>query len=122
MFFVPDEEKFEEDILVLEGNLETVNYQSDYGTCMLIGIHKMRDTRDIMIPGTICGGLCYTQPIIPPDIAATDPKATIYNSSALLRQKDKEFDKAVNEKRLSFVYNWQETKLIGRPYELIGEL
>ena len=102
----------EEDINDLESNLGKVNYndKGNYGNCMLMAEHKKRDTQDIYVPGIIRSGLCYTEPLIPPEISADHPKATIYNSPELLRRKDKEFDNQVNEETLKFIYNYQETK------------
>ena len=56
-------------------------YYLDYGNCTLTCVHATKRNRNIEIPGIIRGGLCYTKPIILPDLPTSHPHASILNSS-----------------------------------------
>ena len=66
--------------LRIKVNLEDMEYNHNYGTCMLTCVHCKKHNRSISIPGIICSGLCFTQPLILPSLDKEDPRATIYNS------------------------------------------
>ena len=78
-FHAPNEEKLEEDIKAGLFNLENVDYKCDYGTCILIGVHKVQHGQKISVPGIVICGLCFTLPFILLEIPADHPETTIYN-------------------------------------------
>ena len=77
LFFAPNEEVLDRDLLFNAINLESVEYNHDYGTCMLTCIHCHKHSRSISVPGIIRSGLCFTQPLIVPSLSKDDSKATV---------------------------------------------
>ena len=67
-------------------NLNNVaTYNTDYGSCALTCVHRTTKAKNIVIPGIIRAGLCFTLPLILPDLDPDHPDATILNSSSLAR-------------------------------------
>ena len=99
-FLAPNEEKLQKDMNSGKVDVENIDYKSDYGTCLLICVHRKKYSRNVIIPGIIRNGLCFTQPLLPPNLLASHPKATIYNSSEKLRQECLEFDSKCKQKAL----------------------
>ena len=56
-------------------------YQLDFENCKLICFHKTTQSRNSEVPGVIHSGLCYTLPLIVPDLKVDDSNTTIFNSS-----------------------------------------
>ena len=79
---------------------------------MLVCKHQKKENRTFSVPGIIKSGLCYNPPIIMPEYSADDPLATEFNSPELYRHNHPEFDKAVKEKYLELLYNFQQEKHI----------
>ena len=78
-------------------NLQHQNqYHLDYGTFTLILIHKKRKVQNIEIPGVICGGLCFTLPIILPDLPPDHPKVNLINSSKMAYKVEQEIRKLMS--------------------------
>ena len=61
------------------------SYNTDYGNCALICVHWTTKAKNITIPGIIKAGLCFTLPLILPDLDPSHPDATILNLSTLAR-------------------------------------
>ena len=86
----------------------TNGYHLDYGNCTLTCVHSTRRNRNIEIPGIIRGGLCYTQPIILPDLPKSHPHASILNSSRLAYLSDENFCEEVDALTLKYIYQHQQ--------------
>ena len=80
LFFAPNKEVLDQDLMSNSINLKSVNYNYDYGTCMLTCIHRHKHSRSISVPAIIRSVLCFTQPLIVPSLDKDDPKATVLNS------------------------------------------
>ena len=80
----------------------------DYGNCTLTCVHATKRNCNIEIPGIIRGGLCYTKPIILPDLPTSHPNASILNSSKLAYLLDDNFCKEVNAVTLKYIYQHQQ--------------
>ena len=97
-------------------NLENASeYQMDYGNCKLICFHRKTKSRNVEVPGIIRSGLCYTLPLLVPDLPANDPKATIFNSSEKRLKFDKKFKNECEIMQFKLIYEHQQkeyTKLI----------
>ena len=83
-------------------------YHLDYGNCTLTCVHSKRRTSNIEISGIIRGGLCYTQPIILPDLPKSHPHASILNSSRLAYLSDENFREDVDALTLKYIYQHQQ--------------
>ena len=91
LFFAPNEEVLDRDMMSNSINLEHINYNHDYGTCILTCVHRNKHSRSISVPGIIRSGLCFTQPLIVPDLDKDDPKATVLNSLKIALDEDSKF-------------------------------
>ena len=91
-------------------NLDNINYNQDYGTCMLTCIHRNKHSRSISVPGIIRSGLCFTQPLIVPDLDKDDPKATVLNSLEEVLAEDSEFVEQVKVQSLKLIYEYIQEK------------
>ena len=80
LFFAPNEEVLDRDLLSNTIDLKSVEYNHDHGTCMLMCIHCHKHSCIISVPGIIRSGLCFTQPLIAPSLAKDNPKDTASNS------------------------------------------
>ena len=80
LFFAPNEDVLDRDLKSNSINLDSVDYNHDYGTCMLTCVHRKRHSQSFSVPGVIRSGLCFTQPLIVPTLDKDDPKATVLNS------------------------------------------
>ena len=60
-------------------------------------VHRNQKKRNIEIPGIVHGGLCFTLPLILPDLPKEDPQSTLLNSSILAYKNDPNFRKACDE-------------------------
>ena len=104
LFFAPNEEVLDQDLMSNSINLESVNYNHDYGTCMLTCVHHNKNSRNISVPGIIRSGLCFTQPLIVPSLEKDDPKATVLNSLEKALAEDTEFVDRVKVQSLKLIY------------------
>ena len=97
-YFELDNEKINKD-LAAQGCIDVTlpDYQMGYGHCTLTCIHHNQKRRNIDILGIVCGGLCFTMPLILPDLPKEDPQATLLNSSILAYKNDPKFRKEYDE-------------------------
>ena len=93
-------------------NLDYVNYNQNYGTCMLTCVHRKQHSCSISIPGVIRSGLCFTQPLIVPSLEKDDPRATVLNSLEKALAEDTEFVEQVKIQLLKLIYNYMQEKHI----------
>jgi hypothetical protein len=70
---------------------------------MLTCLHCFRQTGNLSIPGIICSGLCFTEPLILADLPASHAKATIYNSKQKALQDDPVFQADCKRKHLELI-------------------
>ena len=63
---------------------------------------------NIMIPGIVRGGLCFTLPLILPDLPKDHPKASLLNSSQLAYNYDPKFGKECDELAMKSLYEHQQ--------------
>ena len=106
LFLAPNEEVLDQDLMSNFINLESVNYNHDYGTCMLTCVHYNKHSRSIFIPGIIRPGLCFTQPLIVPSLGKVDPNATVLNSLEKALAEDTEFVERVKVQSLKLIYEY----------------
>ena len=66
----------------------------------------------IEIPGIVRGGLCFTLPLILPDLPSNHPDATKFNSSQIAYASDPEFKKRCDSLTLQSLYEYQQKKHI----------
>ena len=66
-------------------------YNLDYGNCSLTCVHRATKAKNIVIPGIIKAGLCFTLPLILPDLDPSHPEANVLNSFTFARQHCKDF-------------------------------
>ncbi len=83
-------------------------YQLDFGNCKLICFHRSTKSRNVEVPGVIRSGLCYTLPLIVPDLEASHPKATIFNSSEKRLKFDKKFRNECQVMQYKLIYEHQQ--------------
>ena len=103
LFFAPNEEVLDRAFRFNTINLDSVEYNHDYGTCMLTCVHRHKHSHSLCVPGIIRSGLCFTQPLIVPSLGKDDPKATVLNSLKKALAENVEFVKRVklqSEKRI----------------------
>ena len=91
-------------------NLDKVDYNHDYRTCMLTCVHQNKHSRSISVPGIIRSGLCFTQPLIVPDLNKDDPKATVLNSVKKALAEDSEFVERVKVQSFKLIYKYRQEK------------
>ena len=60
LHFAPNKEVLDRDLLSNAINLESIEYNHDYSTCMRTCIHHYKHSLSISIPGIIRSGLCFT--------------------------------------------------------------
>ena len=77
LFLAPNEEALDRDLLSNAINLESVECNHNYSTCILTCVHCHKHSRSISVPGIIKSGLFFTQPLIVPFLDKDDPKATV---------------------------------------------
>ena len=92
---LPKEEGLDQDLLSNAINLESDEYNHDYGTYLFTCFHHQKHSRSISVPGIIRSGLCFTQPLIVPSLDKDDSKATVLNSLEIALAEDGEFVKRV---------------------------
>ena len=68
LFFAPDEEVLDRDLLSNKVNLEDTEYNHNYCACMLTCVHRKKHNRSISDTSIIRSGLCFTQPLILPSL------------------------------------------------------
>ena len=90
-FFAPTKEVLDQDLMSNSVNLDNVDYNHNYGTCMLTRVHGHKYSRSISVPDIIRSGLCFTQPLIVPSLGKADPNATVLNSLEKALAEDTEF-------------------------------
>ena len=91
LFFASNEEVLDRDLMSNSVNLENVDYNHEYGTCMLTCVLCHKHSCSISVPGIIRSGLYFTQPFIVPTLNKDDPKATFLNSLKNGLAEDTEF-------------------------------
>ena len=106
LFFAPNEVVLDRDLLSNAINLESVEYNHDYGTCMLTCVHLHKHSRSISVPGIIRSGLCFTQPRIVPSLDRDNPKATVLDSLEKALPEDEEFVERVTIQSLKLIYEY----------------
>ena len=112
MFFAPNETVLNQGLQSNTIDLDGVDYNHDYGTCMLTCVHRHKHNRSISVPGVIRSGLCFTQPLIVPSLDKNDPKATVYNSLEKAKSDDPKFAKKVAAQSLKLIYDYMQEKHI----------
>ena len=112
LFFAPNEEVLDRDLLSNAINIKSVEYNHDNGTCMLTYIHCHKHSRSISVLGIIRSGLCFTQPLIAPSLDEDDPKATVLNPLEKALAEDVEFVKSVKIQSLKLIYGYIQDKHI----------
>ena len=88
----------------------TVNYNHNYGNCILCCTHKRKFNRNIYIPGVIRIRLCYTMPLMicRKRLPADFEEATVVNSFEKAYQDDLSYRKACDAKAVELIYKHQE--------------
>ena len=87
-------------------------YHLDYGQCSLTCVHGSLKRKNIEIPGIVQGGLCFTLPLILPDLPLDHPDATKFNSLKIAYESDKEFYDSCDSLKLQYLYEYQQQKHI----------
>ena len=93
-------------------NLDSVNYNHDYGTCILTCVHCHKHSHNISVPGINQLCLCFIQPLIIPTLDKDDPKTTALNSLEKAKSEDPEFVKQVKAQSLNLIYDYMQEKHI----------
>ena len=106
LFFAPNKEVLDQDLLSNVINLKSVEYNHDYGICMLTCVHCHKHSRSISVPGIIRLGLCFTQPLLVPFLDKDDTKATDLNSLEKALSEDEEFVERVKIQSLKLIYEY----------------
>ena len=109
-YFELNDEKVNQDLLS-KGSIDLnhqLDYQMDYGNCTLTCVHRKLPCKNIEIPGIIRGGLCFTLPLILPDLPKDHPEACILNSSQLAYENDPKFQQECDEMAMKFLYEHQQ--------------
>ena len=83
------------------------DYQMDYGSCTLTCVHNKLKQKNIEIPGIVWGGLCFTLPLILPDIPKSHPNTFILNFSQLAYKNDPKFKQECDEMAMKSLYEFQ---------------
>lgn len=63
----------------------------NYGNYTLTCIHHNHKRMNIKIPGIVRGSLCFTLPLILPDLPKNHPEASLLNCSQLAYDQDPKF-------------------------------
>ena len=79
---------------------------------MLTCVHQKRHSQSISVPGIIRSGLCFTQPLMVPDLDKDNPKATVLNSLEKALAEDSEFVERVKVQSLKLIYEYMQEKRI----------
>ena len=111
LFFAPNEEVLDGDLMSNSINLESVNY-NHYGNCMLIFVHHHKHSRSISILGIIRSSLCFTQPLILLTLDKDDLKATILDSLGKALTEDAEFAERVKVQSSTLIYEYIQDNLL----------
>ena len=111
-FFAPNEEVLDRDLLSNVINLESVEYNHAYGTCMFTCIHCHKHYHSISVLGIIRSGLCFTQTLVVPSLDKYDPKATVLNSLGKALAEDEDFVERVKIQSLKLIYEYMQDKHI----------
>ena len=106
LFFAPNEEVLDRDLKSNSINLDNIDYNHDYGTCMLTYVHQKRHFQSLSVPSIIRSGLCFTQPLIVPSLDKDDPKATVLNSLEKALAEDTELVERVKVQSLKLIYEY----------------
>ena len=107
-YFDLNDEKINKDLAAKDCiDVSHPGYQMDYGNCTLTCIHHNQKRMNIDILGIVCGGLCFTLPLILPDLPKDDPQATLLNSSLLAYKHDPKFKKECDELTMKSLYGHQ---------------
>lgn len=64
IFFSSNEVVLDRYFMSNTDDLDAINYNNDYGTCMLICGHCHKHKHNISVAGVIWSGLCFTQLLI----------------------------------------------------------
>ena len=112
LFFAPNEEVLNQDLMSNSIDLECVNYNHDYGTCMLTCIHRNKHSHSISIPGIIRSGLCFIQPLMVLSLDKDDPKATVLNFLEKALAEDTESVEQIKVQSLKLIYEYVQDKHI----------
>ena len=104
LFFAPNKELLDQDFSSNTINLDSVEYNHDYTTCMFTCVHCHKHSCGLCVPGIIKASLCFTQPLIVPSFGKDDPEATVLNSLEKALADDVEFVKSVKIQSLKLVY------------------
>ena len=72
-------------------------YNLDYGNCSLTCVHRAAKVKNIVIPRITKVGLCFTLPLILPDLDCSHPEANVLNSFTLARRYCKDFQNQCEE-------------------------
>ena len=112
LFFAPNEDVLDRDLKSNSIKLDSVDYNHDYGTCMLTCVHRKRHSQSLSVPGVIRSGLCFTQPLIVPSLDKDDPKATVLNSLEKALAEDSQFVEQVKVQSLKLIYEYMQEKHI----------
>lgn len=99
-------------------NLDNVDYNHDYGICMLTCVHHHNHNQSIYVCSVIHSGLCFTQSLIVLNLEKDDPLATVYDYLKKTKGRDKEFHDSIKLQNLNLIYNYQQDK----PVELVSYL
>lgn len=78
------------------------------GTCSLTMTHESKKHKSFSINGIISKGKCYTAPLIMPDLPASHPHATIYNSMEKALRDDSTFAKSCSDATANTVSQYQQ--------------
>ena len=93
-------------------------YNLDYGNCSLTCVYRATKVKNIVIPEIIKAGLCFTLPLILPDLDPTHPEANLLNSSTLARRHCKDFRDQCEELIRKNIYEHQQKQYINLMEEL----
>ena len=66
-------------------------YNLDYANCSLTCVNRATKAKNILISGIIKAGLCFTLPLILPDLDLSHLGTNVFNFSTLARQHCKDF-------------------------------
>ena len=73
---------------------ETIHKFHSKRTFQYITVHKKKhSSQDVIVPGILRYGKCFTEPLIPPVIPGSDEKATPANSVDIIKEVDPIFRK-----------------------------
>ena len=109
-YFELNDEKVNQDLLS-KGSIDLnrqSDYQMDYGNCTLTCVHQKLPFKNIEIPGIIRDGLCFTLPLILPDLPKDHPEACILNSFQLAYENDPNFKQECDKMAMKYLYEYQQ--------------